>query len=79
MLFGYDADQKPIDNIMDYVKPDKSSGNVLVDAIMDYIEHPEKSSWYRQNVLFKQDAQKTDFSDPSKGWQINIPLINIPF
>ena len=79
MLLGYDADQKPIEDIMDYVKPDKSSGNVLVDAIMDYIEHPEKSSWYRQNVIFKQNSMPEDWNEPSKGWQINIPLINIPF
>ena len=80
MLFGSNASEKPIDNIEDYIKFDNSTGNFIVDAIMDYIEHPEKSNWYRQNVIFKQDTFPGDWeNNPSKGWQINIPIINIPF
>ena len=73
---AYDAPSQNIDN---FAMSEGKDGNLLVDVIMDYIEHPEKSSWYRQNVLFRQNSMPEDWNEPSKGWQINIPLVNIPF
>ena len=40
----YDA---PLQNIDNFTMSEGKDGNFLVDAIMDYIQNPEKSSWYR--------------------------------
>ena len=73
---AYDA---PLQNIDNFTMSDGKDGNMLVDAIMDYIQNPERSSWYRQNVLFKQNSMPEPFNEPPKELKIVLPLVNLPF
>lgn len=73
-----------LDSCPDYLKGDDvfipaKSDSFIGNFIQDLMEHPEKSSIYRNEILFKQEGIVDSDYNPSKGWQINIPLINIQF
>ena len=53
----------------------------ILGWIKDWIEHPEKSKIYRDQILFRPQSQIGDekYDQPEKGWKIEIPIISIDF
>ena len=62
--------------------PLRTSDSKIVNWIQDLWEHPEKSKWYRDHVLFPTTDEKhfmEGVNDDSGGMKIEIPIISMDF
>ena len=54
----------------------------LLTWLQDLEQHPEKSKWYRDNVLFPSIEKRyfgdMDDTNPNE-WKIEIPIISMDF
>lgn len=69
-----------VDDVMS--DPLRTSDNPLVQYVVDYLEHPEDSQIYRDEVIFKTEADKgipKEDEPPEKGFSIFIPIFSAKF
>lgn len=71
--------QKYVEEYMS--NPLNRTDSKILGWIKDWIEHPEKSKIYRDQILFRPISQIGDdkYDPPEKGWKIEIPIISIDF
>ena len=71
--------QKYIDEYMK--NPLNRTDSKVLGWIKDWIEHPEKSSIYRDKITFNTPTKELDFNNGETGekWKIEIPIFSFEF
>lgn len=71
--------QKYIDEYMK--NPLNRTDSKVLGWIKDWIEHPEKSSFYREHVTFNTPTKEMDpnYGESGEKWHFQFPIFSIDF
>ena len=73
--------------LVDYVEeqmsdPVRYSSPRIFNFVKEWIENPEKSFIYRNEIMFNNASKQMDISEDkwgSDGWKVEVPIISISF